>query len=310
MKRYESYMDRQTVSDALHQRLLALEQEREARPAAQPEGRGRRKVLLRRTALAVCCLLAVVLAGGLLFSARQDLAALLACAAAAIVLLVRSRPRWQSLAAMAACCLIAVGLGGWMLSQVRMGSNGAGADTAASAETMESVTEDAAPETPEMMDGGVMEEDALAGGGEIADSAAPDGASQESAEGAWDEPESVEDAEMDEPIGAERGPETALPAWLPEGYTLASTEREADGWYRVIWADGSGGEIWMEYGPETAARPEGVAVRDLASDTAADLTADDEGWYRFLVEEADGWRCYAANEDPEALWRVAQSLDG
>ena len=251
MKQYENYMNRQTVSDSLHQRLLSLEQE-ERRLARRPQAR-----------------------------------------------------RWlYAAAALAACLLLAVGVGRWALPWLGMG--GSASDNSAAMST-EATSAGAAADS-------ALPEEAAEGaasdtrGESVFDAETTEDTAGAEAEGA--ETASEESAGAAEDGGVPAWEEIENPAWLPEGYSLASTEiDEATGWYRATWTDGAGGEIQLESAPETVARPEGVPVLDPADEGALDaLSPDEDGWWRFLLAEEGGWRCFSTNGDLEILWQAVTGL--
>lgn len=249
MKQYENYMNRQTVSDSLHQRLLDLEQE-ERRPARRPQAR-----------------------------------------------------RWLYAAALAACLLLVVGVGRWALPWLGMGGSASDNSAAMSTEATSAgaAADSALPEAAvEEADGGTADE---------AFSTTEDtaGAAAEGTETA-----SEESAGAEEDRGVPVPEEIERPAWLPEGYSLVSTEiDEATGWYRATWTDGAGGEMQLAGAPDTVAQPEGIPVLDPADEGALDaLSPDEDGWWRFLLVEESGWRCFSTNGDPEILWQAVTGLSG
>ena len=250
MKQYENYMNRQTVSDSLHQRLLDLAQE-ERRPARRPQAR-----------------------------------------------------RWLYAAALAACLLLVVGVGRWALPWLGMGGSASDNSAAMSTEVTSAgaAADSALPEEAvEEADGGTTEESAF-------DAETPEDTAGAAAEGT--ETASEESAGAAEDGGVPVSEEIERPAWLPEGYSLASTEiDETTGWYRATWTDGAGGEIQLEGAPDTVAQPEGIPVLDPADEGAFDaLSPDEDGWWRFLLVEESGWRCFSTNGDPEILWQAVTGL--
>lgn len=249
MKQYENYMNRQTVSDSLHQRLLGLEQE-ERRPARRPQAR-----------------------------------------------------RWLYVAALAACLLLVVGVGRWALPWLGMG--GSASDNSAAMST-EATSAGAAADTA------LPEEAVEEADGDTADEAFSTAETTEDTAGT-----AAEGAETasEESAGAENGgvpawEEIENPAWLPEGYSLASTEiDETTGWYRMTWTDNGGGEIQLEGAPDTVVLPAGIPVLDPADAEALNsLSPDEDGWWRFLLVEEDCWLCFSTNGDPEILWQAATGL--
>lgn len=255
MKQYENYMNRQTVSDSLHQRLLDLEQE-ERRPARRPQAR-----------------------------------------------------RWLYAAALAACLLLVVGVGRWALPWLGMGGSASDNSTAMSTEATSAgaAADSALPEeAAEGAASDTTEESAF-------DAETPEdtaGAAAEGTEAEGTETASEESAGAAEDGGVPVPEEIERPAWLPEGYSLASTEiDETTGWYRATWTDGAGGELQLEGAPDTVAQPEGIPVLDPADEGALDaLSPDEDGWWRFLLVEESGWRCFSTNGDPEILWQAVTGL--